>query len=623
MEAHRKKSNVRCLLGVVAVAATVVTLPATTVATASGVRSQVAVSAHGITVDPVVRIVDGIIQGSLNASTTSGAPLSYKSIGSSAGGKLTLGTVTGGSDAETAQSFTVLPYASWLDGTAAKGTETFDVRVTSGKRSVTARVVVDTGALAPGNTPVAFTYKVTSFDGTMISTNFFPASGLSRGATAFTVLDAPSIGNPGDTSPLAQRGLSVGVPGIGLLRDTWMGYEPGLNVVTWDLRGTGASGGIMQFGNPFYDGRDVSAIVDWVVSQTPATLNGATDPAIGMVGGVRSGALQLTAAATDPRIDAVVPMGSWNSLETALHPNGVYRAGTAARMLNGIRAVGARTNTMITTAFRRGARVGTISGAARELLASTGPSILLQQMQAPSLILQDSSDPVARLSESMDIVKTILANPYGTPVKMAWFDGSTKEQVANGLLLTYTRSWLSKYVAGMSLPDSFTPTFLWWDQDGSRSTSDHFPFSDGFNTSTPVTVTAAGGRLGIAPASKGALDVARFDVPVTLPAGSSVVGAPTIQFSYRGKGDAPAVYAKIVDLATGKALGPITTPVPVVLDGKLHTVSVPLAVVVRRASSSGSRLALRVMGASKSFGTRWTGSIRITNLSVALPVVSP
>ncbi len=44
------------------------------------------------------------------------------------------------------------------------------------------------------------------------------------------------------------------------------------------------------------------------------------DPRIGMVGASYGGGIQLVAAATDPRIDAIVPTIAWNTLNDVAVP---------------------------------------------------------------------------------------------------------------------------------------------------------------------------------------------------------------------------------------------------------------------------------------------------------------
>ena len=105
---------------------------------------------------------------------------------------------------------------------------------------------------------------MTSFDGTQISVNYFPASGLKTGDRAPTILNGPGLGTAGNIDPNSLTIVDDLVPGLAPLRDD------GYNVVTWDPRGEFASGGILQLDSPEFEGRDVSAIIDWVVPQ-PAT----------------------------------------------------------------------------------------------------------------------------------------------------------------------------------------------------------------------------------------------------------------------------------------------------------------------------------------------------------------
>ena len=49
--------------------------------------------------------------------------------------------------------------------------------------------------------------------------------------------------------------------------------------------------------------------------------DGPGDPRVGVTGGSYGGALALMLAGTDPRIDAAVPLITWNDLEQSLFPN--------------------------------------------------------------------------------------------------------------------------------------------------------------------------------------------------------------------------------------------------------------------------------------------------------------
>ena len=633
----------------------------------------------GITVAPTATLVDGIVLGNLNATSATGQTLKYSFVSSSNGGKLDLGTV--GSDP---QSYTILPYANWnlLTGDG-KGTQQFGVRVSEVTAfdtflasipvfgmfaspvisllqqlpligdllapiigsTLVAAISVDVATLAPGTTPLAYTVKVPSFDGVEISTNFFPASGLQSGDLANTALYPPGLGAAGATNPYSTNTTAGSVPGIAVLRNATQVGDVAYNVITWDPRGEFASGGILQLDNPMYEGRDTSAIVDWAAAYTPANLNGSNDPVIGMVGGSYGGGIQMTTV--DPRLEAIVPTISWNSLNESLYPDDIFKTAWANTLGLSLLTTGARINGEIYPALITGNVFGWIRETAQSVLGSSGPTALLNQLQAPTLLVQGTVDALFPLAESIENAQTILANPYGIPVKMIWFCGGhgvcldqTQEQLTEQAttIFTYNKLWLNKYVSGLPIPDAAIPTFQWWDQTGTRYTSDLYPFSDGFNTSTPLEGTSTGGTLGILPFGIGgsgpnssfsfplsqvfATPASNaINVPIVPTAGQQVVGAPTVSFTYSGLGTARAVYAQVVDNASGRVLGNIITQVPVILDGQTRTVSVPIADIAYTAGTSPS-LTLQITGSASLYMNSAWGVLNVSDVVADLPVVA-
>jgi len=676
--------------------------PVSATSTANQVASVTAsqqVSSGGLVVDPtVLPLDDGIIQGKLNATSSRGLTLTYtpvdggcSSVGSKmacgfgdAGGKITLGTVPipGGTNP---QSFTVLPYATWLDGDL-KGTEEFRVRVSEVTdfnkflinipliglvaapvidllqklplisdllapiigASVVATVSVNVAALAPGDTPVAFTYDVISFDGTPISTNFFPASGIADDETAPSVLNGPGLGSPGETDPykldgtfaagvVGALGGAAGVPGVALMR------EAGYNVITWDPRGEFASGGVLQLDNPFFEGRDASAIVSWAAENPLVELEplSTDDPVIGMVGGSYGGGIQMVTASTDPRIDAIVPAGNWYSLIDALYPNETFK--TAWSALLGLLLVenGARINTQIYQSVLTGTLFGFLSEAAQAVLASSGPTTLLNQLKAPTLLLQGTVDALFPLDQSVLNAETILANPWDTTVKLAWFCGGhgacltppPKDQRA--LLFAQTLAWLDQYVAGDGTAADAIPVFQWSDQKGDYHSSDLLPFEPGFLKPDGYRTTAGGGTLGIIPILGGSGPQSGFGFPTSLifptearnainvaltpELGDQIVGAPQVSFTYRGLGTGGAVYAQLVDDATGLVVGNNVTAIPVTLDGRERTVSVALNDIAYTVGA-GDSLTLQIVSWSSIFANAAIGVVDISDIKVDLPL---
>lgn len=658
---------------------------------AASATANAAVTNGSLTVNPTTVFADGIYLGNLNAvSTNAGATLTYSFVSSSAGGKLDLGTVPAAIEIGGPQSYTLLPYANWLDTDGTKGAQSFTVRVSESTpfdkflvgiplvgtlagpiisllqqtpfissllapvigSTVLATIDINVATNAPGETPLAFTYKVESFDGTLISTNFFPRSGLVAGGDCnvaaqcgYTVLNGPGLGGAGATNPYSTSAASASAPGLALLRN-------GYNVITWDPRGEFASGGILELDNPFYEGRDVSALIDWAASDTPAFLNGFNDPAVGMVGGSYGGGIQMSTV--DPRLEAIVPGIAWNSLNSSLYPEDIFKTAWANVFGLSLLTTGARVNGEVYPALISGNLLGVISETAQAVLGSSGPTALLSQLQAPTLLVQGIVDALFPLAQSVANAEGILANPYGTPVKMIWYCGghgvcldlTVEEQAAQAATyFTYEIAWLDKYVKGVAIPDAFTPTFQWWDQLGDRYTSQLYPFDPEFNQPFPLTGFSEGGQLAVLPFAIGGsgpnTDCATpagssgcswplswvfateapmaINVPITPTAGQQVVGAPTVTFSYSGLGTARALYGQIVDNTTGRVLGNIATPIPVTLDGQTRQVSAQLADIAYTAGTSPS-LTLQIVGGASIYLNSAIGLVNISDVQVDLPI---
>ncbi len=98
-------------------------------------------------------------------------------------------------------------------------------------------------------------------------------------------------------------------------------------MLTWDPRGFGDSGGVVQVDSPDAEARDVKRLVTYVAAQPEAKLDGRRDPRVGMTGASYGGGIQLSAAAIDRRIDVIVPDIAWHSLTTSLYKDSTFKAG--------------------------------------------------------------------------------------------------------------------------------------------------------------------------------------------------------------------------------------------------------------------------------------------------------
>jgi ABC-2 type transport system ATP-binding protein len=103
-----------------------------------------------------------------------------------------------------------------------------------------------------------------------------------------------------------------------------------------------------------------------------------------------------------------------------------------------------------------------------------------------------------------------------------------------------------------------------------------------------------------------------------------------VSFTYSGIGNAKAIYAQVVDDATGQVLGNVNTAIPVILDGKEHTIEdFPIANIAYTAPLAGPKqtgndtLTLQIVANSALFqNTAVIWSVGIKDLSVNLPTTS-
>ncbi len=473
---------------------------------------------------------------------------------------------------------------------------------------------------------------LSSFDGTKIRVHWFPDP---SGGSHPTVLMGPGWGQGGDTDV-----TQAAVQGVLTISQLWHG---GFNVVTWDPRGFGMSGGDANVDSPNFEGKDVSAIINWVAQQRGVELDRAGVPRIGMVGASYGGGIQFTAAEQDCRIDAIAPTIAWHSLQTSLDKNATPKAGWA-NILASV-AASAHLAPEILTSDQEMNAAGTIDQSSVDFFTSRGPAQFLPRIRIPTLILQGTVDDLFTLDEGIANYETLQAQ--GTPVSMAWFCGG------HGVCLTdpgtaidvsqLSLAWMQRYVA-RNLSVSALHGIVFVDQSGTTYSAPSYPLpADGsFSASGSGTLALrAGGGSGpptVKPNAQAANLVdavadgvtpapATNAVDVTVPLGrhAVIVGAPSLTLTYSGTtptGARPTrVFAQLVDPATAIVLNNQITPVPVTLDGHGHTVTIPME-TVDYAATAGTTLELQILATTVAYITpRLGGSVVFTQIHVVLPVV--
>jgi ABC-2 type transport system ATP-binding protein len=230
---------------------------------------------------------------------------------------------------------------------------------------------------------------------------------------------------------------------------------------------------------------------------------------------------------------------------------------------------------------------------------------------------------------------------------MAWFCGG------HGVCLTNPGSalevgplslaWMQRYVAG-DTSAHVLKGFAFVDQDGTSYAASRYPLPSDVpikatgsgslalqsgGGSGPPTVAADAQAANVVdtvayPVTPGpATDALNVRVPISRAA--VVVGAPKLSMTYSGtagSGTRPMrVFAQLVDPTTGIVVNNQITPIPVVLNGRAQTTTVPLE-TVGYTGRAGSALVLQIVGTTVAYVTpRLGGTIHVSHVSVELPTV--
>lgn len=475
---------------------------------------------------------------------------------------------------------------------------------------------------------------VTSFDDTPIVTHFYPAAGLEEGERAPTILIGHGWGGTGE----AEDGSPA--PFI----------AEGYNVVTWDARGFGGSGGTVMIDHPKFEERDVEALIDFVAKRPEAQLDGPGDPRIGMSGGSYGGGIQLLTAAKDDRVDAIAPTIAWNNLLSSLYPRASVKAGWDLALIG----IGIPTSVALGVFSPAGIQTGNqsdnfyntvVTGLSTGMLPEEelpwfeehGPDFLLDKIEAPTLIAQGTVDTLFDLNQGHRNYMALKGE--GIPLKMMWFcgghgvctvDGDDGGSVIADSALVQERrmQWFDRYLRG-NRETKTGPAFEWIDQDAEWHSSRAYPLKR-----TGALTGEGEGRVPLVPGvnpTSGVLVAAQPDpaapIKVEIPAtgGEDVVGPPKLELTYSALGETTTrsdglthIYGQIVDADRNVVVGNQATPIPIELDGEEHTISTRLTRIASEATEAGYELQL--VGQSDLFDAqRAAGAVTVSELSVSLP----
>ncbi|GAB2968948.1 alpha/beta fold hydrolase [Nocardioides montaniterrae] len=223
------------------------------------------------------------------------------------------------------------------------------------------------------------------------------------------------------------------------------------------------------------------------------------DPRVGLIGGSYGGGFQFATAADDPRVDAIVPIITWNDLSYSLSPNNTdqltstgvstQRSGAAKLVwavgFSGLGFVNDLQNNQVPPdvlacpnfadwvcpALVWAGSTGYMDAPTVAHLRHASVASYISRIKVPTLLMQGENDTLFNLNEAAATYRALKAQ--GTPVKMVWqswgHSGSTPApgEVDLGAPDATTqyetgriKAWFDHYLKGSAV--STGPTFSWF-----------------------------------------------------------------------------------------------------------------------------------------------------------------
>jgi len=257
----------------------------------------------------------------------------------------------------------------------------------------------------------------------------------------------------------------------------------GFVAVTWTMRGFqpfNTQGGKIALDAPDTEVQDLRRLVDLLAHDPQVLQDGPGDPRVGLMGESYGGAISLLGATYDKRVDAIVPVITWNSLRTSLAPGDVFKAEYASVFFAIATGDGcSRFAARVCRTYEHLAVTGIPDTRDKQLLDYSSPDP--QRITAPTLLVQGEDDTLFPLTESL---RTAVAlQRKGTPVTLRWLEGGHDKSFGSATearIRAMAGTWFDRYLGRRRV--STGPLFTWHRSSGGDGSSSQLP------TTTPTAL---------------------------------------------------------------------------------------------------------------------------------------
>ena len=277
-----------------------------------------------------------------------------------------------------------------------------------------------------------------------VAADLYTPDGVDRSNRAPAILTTHGFGGTKDDSN--QTAAAKGFVGEGYV------------VLSYSGLGFGGSTCKIYLDDPAYDGKAGKQLVSVLAGKKAYRVEGTTttrrvrtvareapgDPRVGMIGGSYGGEIQYAVAMQDKRVDALIPIITWNDLAYSLAPNNTALRGVhptepgvakkqwvdlffGAGIIDGIndaqvdptRNVGCPNfdNSVCPAAVQLNT-AGYPDESTEQIARESSVSSYIERITVPTLLVQGQADTLFNLQEATATYRSLRAQ--GTPVRMIW-----------------------------------------------------------------------------------------------------------------------------------------------------------------------------------------------------------